>query len=98
MSLYVVHYVHPDQARWLEHLESHLHWIERRLGDGTLVASGPLQDVPELSALLLFKARDRQHVDRLIADDPFVAEGLLTELTITRWDPGFGGLRHHAGP
>lgn len=97
MSLYAVTYVHPDEQRWLEHLEPHLHWIERRLQDGTLIASGPYQDVPELSALLLFKARDREHVDELISDDPFVTEGLLTELTVTRWDPGFGELSHHAG-
>ena len=49
MSLYAVTYVHPDEKRWLEYLEPHLHWIERRLDEGTLVASGPLQDVPELS-------------------------------------------------
>lgn len=98
MSLYAVTYVHPDQERWLEHLEAHLHWIERRLADGTLVASGPLQDVPELSALLLLRARDPQHVRELIADDPYVSEGLLNELSIVKWDPGFGELRHHAGP
>ena len=97
MSLYVVTYVHPDEKRWLEHLEPHLHWIERRLADGTLIASGPLQDEPELSAILLLKARDRDHVDELIADDPYVSEGLLTQLTVRKWDPGFGELRHHAG-
>lgn len=97
VSLYVVTYVHPDEQRWLEHLEAHLHWIERRLAEGTLVASGPLRDVPELSAILLFKARERSQVDELIADDPYVSEGLLTELTVVEWDPGFGELSHHAG-
>lgn len=97
MSLYAVTYVHPNEERWLEHLEPHLHWIERRLADGTLIASGPLQDVSERSAMLLFKARDPAHVDELIADDPFVSQRLLTELTVVKWDPGFGELRHHAG-
>lgn len=98
MSLYLVTYVHPDKQRWLEHLETHVHWIERRLADGTIVASGPLQDVPELSAVLLIKARDRQQVHELLADDPFVAQGLLTELTVLKWYPGFGELRHHVEP
>lgn len=97
MSLFVVTYVHPDEQRWLEHLEPHLHWIERRVAEGTLVASGPLRNAPELSAILLVKARDRGHVDELVADDPFVSEGLVTELTVVEWDPGFGELSHHAG-
>lgn len=97
MSLYVVTYVHPDQQRWLKFLEPHLHWIERRLADGTLIASGPLPEAPELSAMLLFKAQDRDHVTELIADDPFVSEGLVTELTVMKWDPGFGQLSRYAG-
>ncbi|MDQ2849252.1 MAG: YciI family protein [Actinomycetota bacterium] len=97
MSLYVVTYVHPDEKRWAELLEPHLHWIQRRLDDGSLVASGPLEDVSQLSAIILFKARDRAHVDELVADDPFVSEGLVTELTVQRWSPGFGELSQYAG-
>lgn len=48
--------------------------------------------------MLLFKALNTAHVDQLIADDPFIVEGLLTQLTVAKWDPGFGELRHHAGP
>lgn len=95
MNLYLVTYVHPDKERWLQHLQPHVDWIQRRLADGTIVASGPLQDVPVLSAVLVIKARDRQQVDELLADDPFVAEGLLTELTVVKWYPRFGELSHH---
>lgn len=97
MSLFVVTYVHPDEKRWQEHLENHLRWIHRRLDEGAIVASGPLQDVLDLSAIILLDARDRGHVDELLADDPFVLEGLVTELTIVRWDPRFGALSQFAG-
>ena len=97
MSLYVVTYVHPDKERWAEHLEAHLQWIARRLDEGAIVASGPLQDAPELSALILMRARDRAHVDELIADDPYISEGLVTEMSVVRWQPGFGELSRYAG-
>lgn len=97
MSLFVVTYVHPDEERWLELLEGHLHWIEARLASGALVASGPLPDAPELSALLLFDAANENEVRHLVADDPYVSEGLVTTLTIQRWDPGFGRLSEFAG-
>ncbi len=92
MSVFAITYVHPDQQRWNQFLEPHLDWIQRRLADDTIVASGPLPDQPELSALIIMDARDRAHVDQLLADDPFISEGLVTELSVLRWEPIFGTL------
>ncbi len=92
MTIFAITYVHPDEQRWNQFLEPHLEWIQRHLDDDTIVASGPLHDQPELSALIIMDARDRAHVDQLIAEDPFVSEGLVTELTVLRWEPIFGAL------
>jgi len=97
MSTWVIAYVHPDQERWNQFLEPHLHWIEQHLDDGRIIASGPLPDEQQLSALIIMDARDRDHVDQLLAGDPFVAEGLVTELTVQRWEPIFGLLADKAG-
>lgn len=47
---------------------------------------------PKLSALIIMDARDRTHVDQLLAEDPFISEGVVTELTVLRWEPIFGAL------
>jgi uncharacterized protein YciI len=92
MTIFAITYVHPDEQRWNQFLTPHLEWIQKHLDDKTIVASGPLPDQPELSALIIMDARDRAHVDQLLAEDPFVTEGLVTELTVLRWEPIFGAL------
>lgn len=97
LSTWTITYVHPDLERWNQFLEAHLRWIEQRLDDGSIIASGPLPDELLLSALIIMDARDRTHVDQLLAGDPFMAEGLVTQLTVRRWEPIFGMLADKAG-
>ena len=95
-NIYAITYVHPDEQRWNEFLEPHLHWIQKLLDEGSILASGPLPDAPVLSAIIIMKARDRAQVDNLLATDPYIAEGLVTELTVLRWQPIFGLLAEHS--
>ncbi|MFH8533486.1 YciI family protein [Streptomyces tendae] len=90
MTFFLVHYSHPDRKGWSQHLEPHLDWLLDRVGDGSLVASGPTVGTAVPSALLLFKAANHDAVKTIIDTDPFMVEGQVSDLWITEWDPIFG--------
>ena len=90
MPVYVVTYEHPDESGWQRHLMAHVDWLQDRLKDGSLLASGPFSGDTLKSALLLMTAPDRQSVVDLIAGDPFAEQGLIENMTIREWDPIFG--------
>ncbi len=92
MSFFVVTYTHPDEAGWNEHLGRHVDWLVNEVRTGRLKASGPVLDTPVRSAMLIIEAVDRDHLDAIIATDPFHSEGLIEDRTVTRWDPVFGAF------
>jgi uncharacterized protein len=47
-------------------------------------------ETPLKSALLILSAGSRQAAIDLLATDPYMSEGLVTDCTVTEWDPIFG--------
>ena len=92
MPLYVVTYEHPDSAGWQRHVLPHVGWLQDRLKDGSLLASGPFADGPDKAALLIMSAPDRAALDALIATDPFAVKGLIAGMAVREWDPIFGAF------
>lgn len=98
MSVFAVRYTHPDAPGWAEHLEAHTKWLLRRLEDGTLLASGPIEierPTPEEArgALLVFDVASRSELDALLAGDPYAEHGLVTSREVMSWDPFFGAFQ-----
>ena len=87
MPLYCITYEHPDEEGWREHVMPHVSWLQDRLRDGSLLASGPLAGAGPKAALLVMQADDRSMLDRLIASDPFAVHGLIANMTVREWDP-----------
>jgi uncharacterized protein YciI len=92
MPLYAVTYEHPDEDGWRQYLMPHVQWLQDRVKDGSLLASGPFSDLAVKSALLIMNAPDRVALDSMIASDPFAEQGLIENITIHRWDPIFGAF------
>ncbi|WP_262705559.1 MULTISPECIES: YciI family protein [Streptomyces] len=100
MPHFVVTYVHRDPTGWAHHLDAHLRWLVERVESGQLRASGPTthtETAPgrpdqawERTALLVFAAADEETLHKIVATDPYLVEGQVQEMTITRWDPIFG--------
>ena len=91
MTIWAVTYDHPDEVGWRAHLLPHVAWLQDRLADGTLLASGPFTGVNR-AALLLLDVLDRTALDALIATDPFAEQGLIAHLNVREWDPIFGAF------
>ena len=92
MPLYVVTYEHPDETNWARHLMPHILWLQARLKDGSLLASGPFEDTPDKTAMLILSAPDRAALEALVATDPFAIEGLIENMSVHEWDPIFGAF------
>lgn len=90
--IYAVTYEHHDEVGWRQHLVPHITWLQDRLKEGSLLASGPFNALPHKAALLIMSASDRAALDALIASDPFAIEGLIENMTIREWDPIFGAF------
>lgn len=90
MPIYAVTYEHPDEDGWKLHVMPHVAWLQDRVKDGSLLASGPFAASSVKSALLIMSAPDRPSLDRLIAGDPFARERLIENMAIREWDPIFG--------
>lgn len=96
MPLFAVTYEHPDEEGWKRHVIPHVGWLQDRLKDGTLLASGPFSGTPVRSALLIMSAPDRAALDGLIASDPFAEHGLIENMSVSEWDPIFGAFNEQS--
>lgn len=93
---FVVTMTHPDGDGWGQHVLPHVEYLKSLIEQGKLRASGPVKGQPLRAGLLIFTVADRAELDALIAADPFAIEGLISELTVTEWDPLFGAFSAEA--
>ncbi len=70
----------------------HIHYLQKLLKEGVLRASGPFTGNPDRKAMLIIKADDRAHLDRIIDADPFAIEKLIENMSVAEWDPIFGAF------
>ena len=94
MKHFLVRYTHTDFEGWKKHLMPHLQFIKDHLKSGDLLISGPLQDSPKdkKEAFLIFKVKDREHLQTIIEKDPYWTEKLVSDYQINEFNPLFGLL------
>ena len=76
-------YVEDIVERRAPHREGHLKLIEDFAADGRLAIAGAVGDPPH-GGLLVF--RDPEAAEAFIADDPYLAAGLVTERRTEPWN------------
>ncbi len=95
MALFAVVYRYVDNPELLaEHRPVHREYIGSLVGEGGLVASGPMTDGSQASALLIFSAQSATEVSALLDRDPFWIEGLITHREINDWNVVLGSVGH----
>ena len=57
---------------------------------GELIIAGAFAEPPH-GAVLVFRGDDRAAVEAFVANDPYVANGLVTSWRIRPWQVGVGG-------
>ena len=71
-------------------LPEHLALAQKAHQRGELVMAGAVAD-PYDQAVLVFKANDTEVIDRFVAHDPYVREGLVKRFRIRKWNVVIGG-------
>lgn len=90
MEYFAVHYIYVDDPDLIaRHRPDHRAFLSG-LTDRGLVAGGAYPEATPPSALLVFKAENAEAVAKLLADDPFRANGVLKDTRIVRWTPVIG--------
>jgi uncharacterized protein len=79
----------PERARRLAVRPDHRAYLEQLKTAGKVVAAGPWND--DSGALIVYDAIDEAEVAGVLAEDPYVTEGVSGERTVRCWQPILGG-------
>jgi uncharacterized protein len=89
MPKYVVEFQYAvDRAGRQPLHPAHAENLHRLAEDGVLLLAGPLTE--ENGGLLLYETEDREHLQRLLEDEPYVKGGVVARTRIREWAPGKG--------
>ena len=68
----------PNWSRVGEFVPAHLEFIKKLRASGKIAASGPIEGESEVAAIFVFQRMPDDEARRLMADEPFVKNGVLT--------------------
>ncbi|MDF2042271.1 MULTISPECIES: YciI family protein [unclassified Pantoea] len=74
-------------------LAGHIEWLDRYFEAGSFIAAG--RKDPRTGGMLLVREMEREALDAILAEDPFVAvaEYEVTKVNVTRAAEAFAGLK-----
>lgn len=92
MTIFAVEYVYGPDAVDIraKHRPAHRDWVASRVGEDTILASGPFGDGS--GALIIVKVDNESLLRSLLAEDPMSIAGGIAETRITEWSPVLGQL------
>lgn len=86
--MFVVTLKFADKSKAPPLMAAHNAWIQRGFDDGVFLVTGSLQ--PNAGGAVIAHECTRAELDERLAEDPFVAEGVVTaevlEIAPGRWD------------
>lgn len=90
MSVYALNYVYGGPQDILtEHRPAHRAFLREQHERGVVLVSGPLEGD---GALIVLRADGAEEIERIIAQDPLVIHGAVTEHTIREWTVTIGSV------
>ncbi len=70
--------------------ERHRHYLADLRDEGKVVAAGPWDH--DHGALIVYQADDADEAKAMMANDPYVSEGVLAAAELHEWQPVIGGV------
>lgn len=94
MAIYTLKYQYVDDVGFVnEHRPQHREYLQHLVHQGHLLAAGPLVDDESTGGLLLFSVDSKDRVTELVAQDPFVIQGVVVSQHVSEWQVAFGKER-----
>jgi uncharacterized protein len=93
MSLWIIHYTYDTRDTLRASILEEHQWYMAALADaGAMIGYGTFDDEEEPGALLIASAPTEQHVEDLLAEDPFVIMGIVQDISVRPWDGQIGPI------
>lgn len=93
MSLWIIHYTYDTRDALRASVLDEHQWYMAALADaGAMIGYGAFDDDEDPGALLIASAPTQEHVEDLLAEDPFVIVGSVQKIRVRPWDGQFGPL------
>lgn len=93
--MFVMFLKFTDKSKAAASMEAHKQWIAKGFEDGVFLTVGTLE--PAAGGAILASGLDREALDKRLAEDPFVAEGVVSpeifEISPARTDPRLDFLK-----
>lgn len=91
MSIFAVTYSYGGPVEVLnEHRPAHRAYLGELAQQGKVMGSGPFTDHGAAGALLVFSAENEDEVRAILAEDPLMLQGAVTEHTVREWSINTG--------
>jgi hypothetical protein len=91
MPLFTLSMRFPEDHDRREELRGlHRSYLDQLHDEGKLVAAGPWGH--EHGALIVYRAADASEARAILAKDPYVNEGVLSQAELHEWQPVIGGV------
>ncbi|OQO90568.1 YciI family protein [Saccharomonospora piscinae] len=66
----------------------HREYLSSLVEDGTVAVAGPVDG--DTGGMVVYRAQDREHLQRLLDADPYSVEGVIAERTVQEFTPVLG--------
>jgi uncharacterized protein YciI len=80
--LYIIRLTNTDMSRYDEQIDGHRAWVNKYASGPTFLFCGPLED-HTVGGAIIAQAESREALDRILAEDPFLVNGVATHEVIT---------------
>ncbi|GAA4697095.1 MULTISPECIES: YciI family protein [Kocuria] len=91
MSIFAVTYSYGGPTETLnEHRPAHRAYLGELAQQGKIMGSGPFTDQGAAGALLVFSAESAEEVRAILAEDPLVIQGVVTDHSVREWSINTG--------
>lgn len=91
MTTYAVHYHYSDDTdRRMEVRPVHREFLGKLAEQGICLAAGAYAPTERPGGLLILRGESAEQVDKILADDPYRSEGIVTDLEILEWGVAVG--------
>ena len=91
MSVFAVTYSYGGPEEILnEHRPAHRAYLGELAQQGKIMGSGPFTDHGAAGALLVFSAESEEEVRAILAEDPLMVQGAVSEHSVREWSINTG--------
>jgi uncharacterized protein len=97
MAFYAVVYTYAENSTAArdEHRPAHREYFGKLAEEGVILLSGPFGPEEAPGALLILRTESAQEALAYTEPDPFVTEGLVSDISVREWIPVLGPLTEH---